>query len=802
MKSLLHRCRLQPVLVIPFVGQMIGLVGLVGWLSFRASHHAVTSLGTRLMLDVSGRVAQYLDSFSADATLLHRLAIDAKQRQDLDLDLSRDNPDRDQLLLQWIALNEQITWVSLGSEAHGDYHGAYRTPTGELQVVIANDQTQREVWYYPTDGQQRTSDRPVERETGPYDSRSRPWYQGAYALNSPVWSDPYEGYSLNTSFISFSAPLVLPDLALGSIKLPESATISGSPRSLATAEADEPTIEPTVKPTVEPTVIMAVDIALENFNAYLQKLVQDVGGEIVIINRQGEMMATSLTEGTPTTLHDPPALPQAVIQGQALIHQDQNLILHAVGHQIQAQKLLTEATEFPQFWPQSINNQRYWVSLQPYSQRLVPSLDSPPQVQGAVLPLDWFTLIIIPESSFMAGIHANTRTTILLCLLALGMFSLTGAMMARWIVRPLEHLSAAAQDLAQGNLNRRVQIDRWDELRRLEIAFNNMAQQLRDAFQQIEAKVEERTWELAQAKQILEQSNGQLKALAILDSLTQIPNRRCFDETLTKHWQDHRDSHQPLSLILVDIDYFKQYNDCYGHLQGDHLLRNVAQLLTQTVQQFHTLSAGLVARYGGEEFAILLPQTAEPIATQLAQRLCTTVAQQEWEHRASDLGILTISLGLATLMPETAMAKTPVSPQVFPPSSSSQSISSQPVSSQPVSSHPQESPQQESPHRLSPQSVSLQQEPPQQASPPLSSQPVPPQGVSSKPRSSKPRSSQTRSPQQAPPQQLIQHADQALYHAKHQGRNQVAVASALTQQSLRVAESLAIVPIVPPHDEG
>lgn len=136
--------------------------------------------------------------------------------------------------------------------------------------------------------------------------------------------------------------------------------------------------------------------------------------------------------------------------------------------------------------------------------------------------------------------------------------------------------------------------------------------------------------------------------LAASDGLTQIPNRRRFDEYLEGQWQDMAQQVMPLSVILCDIDCFKQYNDYYGHLAGDDCLRLVAQALNRTLSRFH----GLVARYGGEEFAVILPHTPEQDAVAIAKRLQATVNELSIPHPSSLIApTVTVSMGLATEIP-------------------------------------------------------------------------------------------------------------------------------------------------------
>ncbi|WP_449406195.1 diguanylate cyclase [Massilia phosphatilytica] len=103
----------------------------------------------------------------------------------------------------------------------------------------------------------------------------------------------------------------------------------------------------------------------------------------------------------------------------------------------------------------------------------------------------------------------------------------------------------------------------------------------------------------------------------------------------------------PLSLVMMDVDFFKRYNDAYGHAAGDDCLRMVAGVLAATVNR----PADLAARFGGEEFAVLLPNTPPDGARGIAEAICRGVRAAGMAHRASDLGFVTISAGVATMMP-------------------------------------------------------------------------------------------------------------------------------------------------------
>jgi diguanylate cyclase (GGDEF)-like protein len=140
-----------------------------------------------------------------------------------------------------------------------------------------------------------------------------------------------------------------------------------------------------------------------------------------------------------------------------------------------------------------------------------------------------------------------------------------------------------------------------------------------------------------------------LKAMSYTDGLTGIANRRHFDERIEEELARARRSKTPLSLLLVDIDFFKPYNDLYGHVQGDQCLREVAVTLQSSLHR----PADLAARYGGEEFAIILPDTPLEGAHHLAETTRAAVEARRFSHEGSVVAAhVTVSIGLATCLPD------------------------------------------------------------------------------------------------------------------------------------------------------
>lgn len=162
--------------------------------------------------------------------------------------------------------------------------------------------------------------------------------------------------------------------------------------------------------------------------------------------------------------------------------------------------------------------------------------------------------------------------------------------------------------------------------------------------QQLQIQVLERQ----RAEEALRLLNQELARLAQLDGLTQLANRRCFDEHLAQEWMRMLRSNQPLSLILLDVDCFKAYNDRYGHPSGDRCLVEVARVLSRVARR----PADLVARYGGEEFALILPDTPLEGAIAVAMDVRSQVRACQIPHeRSIAASIVTVSLGITCVMP-------------------------------------------------------------------------------------------------------------------------------------------------------
>jgi diguanylate cyclase (GGDEF)-like protein len=153
--------------------------------------------------------------------------------------------------------------------------------------------------------------------------------------------------------------------------------------------------------------------------------------------------------------------------------------------------------------------------------------------------------------------------------------------------------------------------------------------------------------ERKRTEQQLREAYDAVEALSITDALTGLANRRQFDQYFAAEWRRAMRDQKPLSLLMVDVDLFKLYNDTYGHLRGDICLKQIAEVAAEVV----TRAGDLVSRFGGEEFAVVLPNTGNEGAMQVALKICEAMRNRRMPHSGTTQGFMTVSAGCATAIP-------------------------------------------------------------------------------------------------------------------------------------------------------
>lgn len=215
------------------------------------------------------------------------------------------------------------------------------------------------------------------------------------------------------------------------------------------------------------------------------------------------------------------------------------------------------------------------------------------------------------------------------------------------IAKPLENLLAGIHQIEKGNLDTTIPFTNEDEFGLLTLHFNKMTSRLNDLVTGLEKRVAERTQELSEANESLrhrlEEINllqAELKEQSIRDPLTNAFNRRYMMEILEKELARAKRESKPFSLIMLDVDHFKEFNDEFGHQAGDLILNQLVELI-----QVHIRKEDTVCRFGGEEFVILLPKAQPEDAQRVAEDLRAACEGLELKYKGQLLNI-TISLGV------------------------------------------------------------------------------------------------------------------------------------------------------------
>jgi diguanylate cyclase (GGDEF)-like protein len=237
----------------------------------------------------------------------------------------------------------------------------------------------------------------------------------------------------------------------------------------------------------------------------------------------------------------------------------------------------------------------------------------------------------VDESKVTASINRDIRTAYLqlgfVCL-----FVLLGALIGaeKLIINPIEVMTSMAKRFGEGDASARVARGRLpSEFMPLARAFNAMAAQL------------------SQRERELVATNDRLTVMASIDMLSGLANRRGFQSRLDFEWMKAQQYNCELSLLMIDVDHFKLYNDTYGHPEGDACLTRIGETLAGIAGD----TMGFAGRYGGEEFCLLLPNTSAQKAIEVGETVRATLQGLALPHITSSYGMVTVSIGVAATLP-------------------------------------------------------------------------------------------------------------------------------------------------------
>ena len=261
----------------------------------------------------------------------------------------------------------------------------------------------------------------------------------------------------------------------------------------------------------------------------------------------------------------------------------------------------------------------------------------------------WVVAVVAPEQRLFSLVLPRLGL-----LMGLGLVTTLGVLFALWRMRLLllssmGNLLASLRGYALGGMLDPSQLARMPgELQPLAEGIGDLAARMNAAFLDLKLVLDEREHVIAERTASLRQAVSELDRLSRTDALTGSLNYRGFLETAETLWQEARAAGQPLSVLALDIDHFKRYNDLYGHAEGDGALRRFAGAVRSALLH----ADDVLARPGGEEFIVFLPGSTQEQAMRVGQRVCERVRGADIIHAASPEGRMTVSIGVASLLPD------------------------------------------------------------------------------------------------------------------------------------------------------
>ncbi|MEH1941532.1 MAG: ATP-binding protein [Nostoc sp.] len=412
---------LRYVLIVPFILQICGAVGLVGYLSYQNGQKAVKELATQLENEICDRIEQHLDRYLTTPKQINQINLDA-----IELDLLNLSDFKTTGNYFWKQM--QVFNVGYNSFANpkGEFIGVERLDNGKLLI---NEVSQKygvgKLQIYNTDNK---GNRHQLQQVKNYDPREEAWYTDAVKIGKPVWSQIYPWEDK-----------------------PEILSISSS--------------YPVYDKNSKFVGVISVDLLLSQISNFLAKLKLKETGKTFILERSGLIVASSTNEPPYTIINGRGKRRAALDSQNPLIRlTTQSLIerFGSLGFVVGKQQLSFTA-----------DGMRYFVQVKSWRDEL---------------GLDWLIVVAIPEGEFMEQINANTRITILLCIVAFLVATIIGILTARWVIKPIVQLNRSAKKIAKGEWEQTPEIQRSDELGELAKSFETMAKQLQTSFNTLSAK--------------------------------------------------------------------------------------------------------------------------------------------------------------------------------------------------------------------------------------------------------------------------------------------------------------------------
>lgn len=436
---------LRAILIVPFVLQIVGAVGIVGYLSFKNGEEAVNDLANQLMSEVSARVEQNLESLLATPHTINQSNYDAVQLGILNFE---NLGMWEKYLWRQVQVYPYINFIAVANNK-GVYRAGQQLSNGSLRVNITKGEGNVDGFIFSSFNTNEKGDRTTLALTRKNsDPRQTPWFRDGVKAGKAVWSSIH---------VSFLEPTLLVSAVL-----------------------------PVYDKRNELEGMLMTTLRLDHVGNFLNKLRVGKTGQAFIMDRNGIMLATSTSEKPFRLINNERKLIQVQDSSDYLTKATNSYLIH----RFQSLKSIQTDQEV-KF---EFQGNQHFLKVSPIRDNY---------------GLDWLIVVVVPENDFMEKINANNRTTVLLCMVAFLGATVLGILTAAWVTNPILSLNLAAKSIAKGEWKKTaVDIERSDELGELAKSFNSMASQLQESFENLEQKVKERTAELMVAKEKAEVANA------------------------------------------------------------------------------------------------------------------------------------------------------------------------------------------------------------------------------------------------------------------------------------------------------
>lgn len=413
--KIIGKARLQTVLVLPFLLQVIGTVGVVGWLSFQNGQRAVNDVAAQLRGEITDRIKDRIENYMSIPHIVNHLNVQGIKLGQLNLE---DKQKLEHHFLEQIQYFDSISIIYVGNK-NGEHSGAIQTKD-RILISAADSSTGNKLSRYTSDAEGNRV-KLVQTSSSVYDPRMRLWYIEAVAAKKPIWSPIYTDFLTRDLAITAAMPIY-----------DDSGKLLG---------------------------VAGSDLLFSRIKEFLTSLKVGKTGQTFVMERSGMLIATSNQT------------PESLVENQQLkrikASESKNSIIRQTGQYLDRKYSKLGKINNSEQLTFEIDGKRQFLQITPFKDE-----------RG----LDWLIAVVIPESDFMEQIDSNTRTTIFLSVAALIIATILGIITAKWVVKPILRLNAAAKALAENQFDTKVTSDRKDELGELADSFNSMAEQLQHSF--------------------------------------------------------------------------------------------------------------------------------------------------------------------------------------------------------------------------------------------------------------------------------------------------------------------------------